>query len=170
MIIKLSEIEDHIVVSGTLDDMNYRRIEGESTVFSPIEYTITITKFDKLISIKGSIDGTITLTCAKCLEEFFLPLHTTIDIELVPKEMTPHVAELELKGDDLDIYYFEGDEIDVDPYIYEEVVLNIPIKPLCHDACKGLCDVCGKNKNIEECTCHKNSYTLLAEKLKPFMN
>jgi uncharacterized protein len=170
MIIKVSEIEHHNAFSGILDDVNYRHIEGESIVFSPISYALTITKFDDLISIKGTINGEVTLICAKCLEEFIVPLNTTIDIELVPKKLTPHVAELELKSDDLDVYYIEGDEIDIDPLIYEEIVLNIPIKPLCHDGCKGLCDVCGKNKNIEECTCNKNSNTLLAEKLKSFMN
>ncbi len=170
MIIKISEIEHHNAVSGILDDVNYRHIEGEPTVFSPISYALTITKFDDLISIKGTINGEVTLICAKCLEKFILPLNTTIDIELVPKKLTPHVAELELKSDDLDVYYIDGDEIDIDPLIYEEIVLNIPIKPLCHDGCKGLCDVCGKNKNIEECTCSKNSNTLLAEKLKSFMN
>ena len=69
----------------------------------------------------------------------------------------------------MNLYYFEGDEIDLDPYVFEEVMLNIPIKALCSESCKGMCPTCGKNLNIGECQCEKAGASVLAEKLKPFL-
>jgi len=70
----------------------------------------------------------------------------------------------------MDVYYFEGDEIDLDPFIYEEVLLDMPSRPVCSEDCKGLCGICGKNRNFEACDCHETSRTLLGEKLKSFLN
>jgi uncharacterized protein len=69
----------------------------------------------------------------------------------------------------LDQYYFKGDEIDIDPYVFEEVMLNLPIKTLCSDACKGMCPVCGKNLNNGDCRCEKTGSSTLGEKLKSFL-
>jgi len=56
------------------------------------------------------------------------------------------------EGDDLD-YTYEGEEISLDPFIHEALVLNIPAKIVCDEACKGLCPVCGVNRNRVACAC-----------------
>jgi len=93
-----------------------------------------------------------------------------MDIRLVPKTEIPQAPEFELKDEDMNVYYYEGDEIDLDPFIYEEVLLDMPFRPICSVDCKGLCGICGKNKNIEICNCNETSRTLLGEKLKSFLN
>ena len=97
-------------------------------------------------------------------------LTSDMDIRLTPKAEIPQAAELELRDEDMDVYYYDGDEIDLDPFIYEEVLLNMPLRPICKDECQGLCAICGKNKNLETCDCHETSRTLLGEKLKSFLN
>ena len=87
----------------------------------------------------------------------------------MPKESAPDAAEVELKSEELDQYYFEGEDIDLDPYVYEEVMLNIPIKSLCDESCRGLCPVCAKNLNLGECRCEKTGTGTLGEKLKSFL-
>lgn len=49
----------------------------------------------------------------------------------------------------------DGDStvIDLNPDIREEVMLDYPMKPLCKQSCKGLCQKCGKNKNEGGCPC-----------------
>ena len=93
-----------------------------------------------------------------------------MDIKLTPKTEIPQASEFELKDEDMDVYYYEGDEIDLDPFIYEEVLLDMPSRPICSEDCQGLCGVCGKNKNLESCNCSETSRTLLGEKLKSFLN
>jgi uncharacterized protein len=79
-------------------------------------------------------------------------------------------TEIELKAQDMEVDYFNGEEIDIDQIVWEEILLNIPIQFLCGEQCKGICEVCGKNRNYEECSCEKNVSTLLGEKLRAFLN
>ncbi len=51
---------------------------------------------------------------------------------------------------------YQGDELDLSPYVWEELVLDTPYKFLCKEDCAGLCPVCGKNLNYEECNCERN--------------
>jgi uncharacterized protein len=170
LIIKISAIEDKLVVRGNMESSQFTRTdENEFVSLSPVSYELTIKKIEDLVTVEGPISCTLTMTCVKCLDEFTLPMNVNLDIELAPRVPTPHISELELKNNDMDVYYYEGDEIDLDPFVYDEVVLNIPMRPVCKEECKGLCDVCGKNKNYEECNCNKVSDTLLGEKLKSFL-
>jgi uncharacterized protein len=91
-------------------------------------------------------------------------------IKLTEKSTSPDAAEMELHNEDLDVYYYEGDEIDLDPYVYEEVMLNMPMRPLCREECKGICPTCGKNRNTEPCDCPEAPLSLFGEKLKSFLN
>ncbi|MCX8065825.1 MAG: DUF177 domain-containing protein [Candidatus Hydrogenedentes bacterium] len=55
---------------------------------------------------------------------------------------------------------YQGDEIDLSPYVWEELVLDTPYKFLCKENCAGLCYVCGKNLNYESCNCNKQQDTI----------
>ena len=52
-----------------------------------------------------------------------------------------------------DINYLSGDIISLDEYVYSNMVLNVPIKHLCQEDCKGLCFKCGTNLNNGSCSC-----------------
>ena len=166
MIIKLYDIEDEIAVTGEVEPS--RIFDGEETIafLAPIQYDVTVTKFGTDVRITGSVKGTLSLICDRCLEQFPYPVDGPLDMGLLPKEEMPQDHELELQGDEINLDYYEGDEIDLDPYVCEEVVLNIPIKALCGEACKGICPVCGQNLNKEDCGCDKSGGSVLGEKLK----
>jgi uncharacterized protein len=170
MIVKLHDIEESISVKSTMDGSRYKRPEDADLSFeSPIEYELTVSKMGTDVRIYGPIRCTLRLSCDRCLEAFSYPVSAYLDIELAPKANEAKPAELELKNEDLSLYFFEGDELELDPYVYEEVMLGVPIKALCDDACKGMCPVCGKNQNTEACECGKSRGTGLAEKLQAFL-
>jgi uncharacterized protein len=98
-----------------------------------------------------------------------LPVSAHLNIELAPKLDQPKLPEVELTCEEMNLYYFEGDELDLEPYVYEEVMLAIPIKALCDEACKGICPVCGRNQNTEACKCGASKGTSLGEKLQVFL-
>jgi uncharacterized protein len=50
-----------------------------------------------------------------------------------------------------DVYEYENNELDLYPYLRETMILELPVKPLCNEDCKGLCPICGKNKNENDC-------------------
>lgn len=171
MKIKVSEIEGEMALRGEMEGTVCSGIGGEGLSFrSPLTYDLAVVRLDEKVRIRGSVKSVLNLNCARCLEEFPFAVDGRIDIELAPKSMAPSGGELELKAKDLDVDYYEGDEIDLAPFLCEEVYLDIPARPLCREECKGLCDVCGCNRNSEECGCSKTSVTMLGEKLKTFLN
>jgi uncharacterized protein len=171
MIIRLSEIDDTLLVKGSMEASRFMEAENnEFHVATPVQYTLTVKKFDNLLTITGPITFEALFTCGRCLEEFRQLIAVDMDIRLMPKTEIPQASEFELKDEDMDVYYYESDEIDLDPFIYEEALLDMPSRPVCSENCQGLCGICGENKNLESCHCSETSRTLLGEKLKSFLN
>lgn len=99
------------------------------------------------ISLKGETSLTLGLTCDRCLEE--VPWVCRIEVE---KEYD--------KSDEHDEWnqesFIEGNNLDVDRLIYEELLPKIPMKILCSEECKGICPVCGANQNKKKCGCNQS--------------
>jgi len=170
MIIKLYDLQENTSVKGLLDGARLKRPEDSDIAFlSPIEYELTVQKSGDNIWLRGPVRANLSLACARCLEQFDFSVASRLDIELLPRQEAPAAAELELTTDEMNVYYFEGEEIDIDPYVFEEIMLNLPVKALCSEGCKGICPVCGKNLNVDECRCERTGSTAMGEKLKAFL-
>jgi uncharacterized protein len=66
--------------------------------------------------------------------------------------VTADVRELfEPGSDEEETYALQGDEIDVEPLVRDAVLLELPLAPLCREACRGLCPVCGANRTDNDC-------------------
>lgn len=48
---------------------------------------------------------------------------------------------------------FVGTEVDLEPVVREQILLAVPMRALCNEDCKGLCQVCGADRNVEDCGC-----------------
>ena len=105
------------------------------------------------IDIEGSIKSKAEINCSRCLK----PMETVLDIffksSFVPAEFETREKELEVGGDDLNIEFYEGGEIDLAQLIREQIILNSPQTALCKPDCLGLCEKCGGNKNEKRCDC-----------------
>jgi uncharacterized protein len=170
MIIKIYDIEESLSAKGRFDGTKFKRPEDEEISFgAPIEYDLTIVKSGDNIWARGPVQTEVVLRCSRCLENFPYSIRADLDIEFAPKSTEPDAPEMELKSGELDLYYYQGDEIEIDPYVFEEVMLDIPIKALCSESCKGICPTCGKNMNTEQCRCKKVGTTVLGERLATFL-
>ncbi len=99
--------------------------------------------------LKGKLNATLLLQCGYCLEEYEFPLCVEID-SLFAKE--------QLEGDlDADFYAMESDVILLDECVKTNLIMNLPALRRCRPDCKGLCPICGKNRNEEECSCGGNT-------------
>jgi len=113
-------------------------------------------KIRETVYLEGQLKTTVSLPCSRCLETTSLPISCRFNYIFSPSG-GPHVEEQELSAEDLDTLYYEEETIDLDPVVYEQIVMNIPIKALCRDSCKGLCPVCGINLNEGSCQCRAQS-------------
>lgn len=129
---------------------------GESDfALDEIFITCNVRKLQQSILLKGTIDTVIHLNCSRCLEEAALPVSVPFRYTLVPAPAGPEEGreEIELSEEDLEYGYYEGEIVDCDPLIYEQIVLQIPMKVLCNEDCRGLCPDCGTNLNLGACNC-----------------
>jgi uncharacterized protein len=103
------------------------------------------------VFVQGSVGATIPQTCSRCLESFPARVDAAVDVRLVPRPTT--ADSVELGADDLDVDFYENDVLDLDRVVETETTLALPMKPLCRDDCRGLCPVCGGNRNLVSCAC-----------------
>lgn len=110
-------------------------------------------KIIKDIRLRGQLSAGLELQCARCLEtvnqnvarEFEL-LYRPLGADAGRDELSVTVAEAE-------IGYYQGDGILLEDVLREQVLLALPLKITCREACKGLCPHCGRNLNQEQCSC-----------------
>ena len=142
---------------------------GDCFFLSPLTVTLDVAWEYGHVRVQGNIVSRIRLNCSRCLAEIERPLESTFTVfytKAVPD--LPADDEVELGESDLISTSYEGDEIDFAPEIAEQVMLEVPLKPLCREECLGLCSKCGQDLNVSECGCDRRSPTLKFSALKDF--
>jgi uncharacterized protein len=131
--------------------------DGEEPDFSlpRIDVSGFIKKAEQNLFISGTIETVMETQCCRCLEEARLPLKAGFSYTLLP-ETEPVKADIELKTEDIEVGYYSGEVIDLAPIIFEQIMLQIPMKALCGESCRGLCPHCGINLNVESCDCRSD--------------
>jgi uncharacterized protein len=119
----------------------------------PVRASLTINKSERVVLIRGKVEAELILQCSRCLEDYRFPLVSECEVALFPFEGQAPFQEAELKEDDLRSSYYYGDEIDISAIIREQILLDVPYKPLCRSSCKGLCPICGEDLNRGSCSC-----------------
>jgi uncharacterized protein len=102
---------------------------------------------------RGSLETTLDASCARCLASYRLPLHASFEFVLAPTRAQGDDQELD--ADDLALSFYSGPDIDLEPLCGEQAILALPTRPLCRDDCRGLCPVCGVDRNAQTCTCEE---------------
>jgi uncharacterized protein len=118
---------------------------------------VHLSKHGHDILVRGSLSGQLELACGRCLEPFAAPAAIDFDLLLVPAPANATATAEELSPDDLDLDYYTGETIDLESIVREQIILMLPLKPLCEESCKGLCPHCGANLNRETCRCSTNA-------------
>lgn len=138
---------------GWLESQPTDAASGDIFNVSPILYTIYLSRSETTVFVKGSVKTSIQLPCSRCLEHFEFPVQSEFSVTFIPEEVDSRQSEKELQPEDLETEFYDGETIDIDKIVQSNVLLGLPIKPLCGDECRGLCPVCGTNKNLASCTC-----------------
>jgi uncharacterized protein len=103
------------------------------------------------VVVQGQLSATVPQVCGRCLETLPAHVNATVDVRLLPRPAT--ADPVKLAADDLDVDFYANGEVDVARVVETETTLALPMKPLCRDDCRGLCAVCGGNRNVVECAC-----------------
>ncbi len=106
------------------------------------------------IWIEGSFEAEGEGFCDRCSDPVTLRLGKGFRTFLTPKSRDRAPAgSVELHEEDLDVGYYDGTGVETNDILWEQVALELPMQVVCSEACRGVCPVCGKNRNLEECSC-----------------
>ena len=120
----------------------------------PIVGSVEFTNTGRLIVARGSLSATVELECSRCLGPLTLAVTATIEEQFpIPSAQAVTAGREEEITEEEKEPLFEDNRFDLSEYIRQTVLVEVPIKPLCSETCRGLCPTCGRNLNEGPCDC-----------------
>jgi uncharacterized protein len=132
---------------------------GEVAFDGPLTFELMVLFERDMIRVDGQLQANLVLTCSRCLESFKNRIEHPFTLRFARQAIRDarleRGAEVELTTDQIGLSFFDGEEIDLRDALQEQIILALPYKPLCREACKGLCPHCGADLNRESCQCRE---------------
>jgi len=167
MKIKIDEIPE----SGLVLDLTEKGEELEAlapgsdfSIVSPVTARLSVRRSDGTVEVRGEVKARLSLACSRCLDDFMFDVSKPFTGRFAPPKAgdgggEEGAQEKELSGKDMGVDLLAGPDVDTHRILAEQIVLDIPIKPLCSQRCKGLCYTCGANLNEGPCSCRREAKT-----------
>jgi uncharacterized protein len=124
---------------------------------SPIELDLRLESVIEGVLVTGPARVAVSGECVRCLTE----ISDELEIDVQELFVYPDSDASEDEASRL-----EGDLIDLEPLLRDEVVLELPFQPLCREDCAGLCVECGANLNDDPGHTHELAVDPRWEKLR----
>lgn len=112
------------------------------------------------IRIQGRLAVRIDTECSRCLERMPIAVEKEFDLFYrAHKSRSPvkRDEEIELKRPELDVGFYVGVGLEFNDALREQILIEMPMKPVCNPACQGLCPQCGVNLNTSYCSCSREN-------------
>ena len=108
---------------------------------------------DGEVRIQGRYSVEMTAQCDRCLGRARYPLDAALDLYYRPVSFIARDEEVEIRETETEIGFYENGGLELEDVLREQVLLALPMQRVCSDLCKGICPVCGKNRNEADCGC-----------------
>lgn len=144
------EIEASVSTSDLAVDSELVQLE------SPVSLRVVVSLRGDCVRVSGHLQCDLRMTCCRCSRPVIQAVDKDFIVDYWPDPVSREGEELRLNYDDLDVGFYHGDEFDLSAVISEQVVLEVPMKPVCRETCRGLCDQCGADLELEPCSCERD--------------
>lgn len=112
----------------------------------PVQVRLELRSADRMLAVEGSVDARVHGQCDGCLEDVDLPIHVELNERFDPS----HGRDVEPFGES---NVLMGERLDVADLAQQNVLSALPMGLRCRPECRGLCAICGANRNTSECSC-----------------
>jgi uncharacterized protein len=145
-------------VERTLQPSAFDPQDPDYRVAAPVELSMDVDKAgEDTFAVTGHVKTRLELACGRCLEPFDVLIDAPFDLRYLPQPESSgsdkKEDEREIPEDELNTAFYRDGMLDIIELLREQFQLALPMKPLCSDACRGLCPQCGANLNRTECNC-----------------
>ena len=135
-------------VIDTLDVGDVVLGDQDYAVLEPVRFDVNLTNTGGGFVATGSAKAHVRTQCVRCLCECELEVEAALDgFYVMPgrEGEVPHEQEFGL--------IIDGTKVDIEPAVRQAVILELPFAPVHDPGCKGICPVCGADRNVESCSC-----------------
>lgn len=173
MKLDLAEILSNVGMRYRYDVDEPPLVDEDLECTQPIRGDITFTNTGSVLLIEGGVETKVAVPCSRCLMDFEQPVEAPISEQFtlqvshagrgvhvtVEEDENPSAGKL-----------FDGHLFDLTELLRQNITIEVPSQPLHDEACKGLCQICGKDLNVGACDCRPGAvnpaFAMLAELLK----
>lgn len=178
MLIRIEEIKEEGLNLDTTEEVeDFTQLKeiatsGECTFVAPLRTQLRAVRVGEMVEVEGTVETQIRLACSRCLKEYETPLSGRFALTFT--RQAPQVTdesgeeEVELSAEEMGLVLFHGEELDLGEQIAEQVIMALPMRPLCREECRGLCPQCGVDRNAGECGCEQQEFSIKFAALKNF--
>ncbi len=133
-------------VRGALEDHEAKPSDRDGSL------VVRASKSGHDVVVNGTLDAELKVPCARCLEPFTLPIHSDVAVLFAQahKVKDPESDEYEFSAEEADTLPFDGETVVLDDLVRDELLLEIPMIPLCSETCPGMSTPPGAVEKSEE--------------------
>lgn len=155
-IIKTEGASLDVKFEGPLGDLNSLGIDFKFD--DSINFDGQVINNSGILKLNGKLRVNYSTLCFRCLKEVTGSLDLTVNENFVAAD----------KAEDVEAYTYESKFIEIDKVLVDNIILNIPMKQVCTQGCKGLCQRCGSDLNEKSCDCKDDDINPDMEALKNY--
>jgi uncharacterized protein len=105
------------------------------------------------VAVSGHVDTRAQVECDRCLKPVELPVTADFALEYITGADYESGSVAALSEEEMSVSVFDGQSIDVDEIVKEQILLAVPARTLCREDCQGICPECGIDLNTGQCNC-----------------
>ena len=136
------------------DELN--PVDERVSLAAPAEVKGRVRRTGVGVAVDGHIDTQVKVECDRCLKPVQLPVSADFALEYITGADYESSLAVALNEEEMSVSVFDGESIDVDEIVKEQILLAVPTRMLCREDCKGICPECGSDRNTGECNCVTN--------------
>jgi uncharacterized protein len=140
--------------------------DPEVRLIGPAEVSGRLQREGNDVALRGRLKSKLEVVCGRCLQPVELQISADFSERFVRAVSWAAEEQHELQSEDLNISVFDGEGIELDDLVREELLLAVPVNVLCRQDCKGLCPICGTDRNLNPCQCEVDEVDSRWQKLK----
>jgi len=138
----------HVYQPGDLNPVDERiRLSKPATVSGKVRLA------GNEVFVNGHVETQAQVECDRCLQPVEMPVNADFALEYITGSEYESSGAAELTEAELSVSVFDGEAIDVDEIVKEQIVLAVPTRMLCREDCEGICPECGTDRNTDNCSC-----------------
>ena len=157
MRIELANLEDGKgSFANSYQPADLNPIDEQVSLRAPANVSVKVRLSGQELFVTGRLEAAAQVECDRCLKPVEVDVDSDFSLEYITGKDYESSQTAELGEEAMAISVFDGESIDVDEIVREQLLLAVPSRRLCRDDCKGICPECGTDLNSGSCNCKSN--------------